>query len=111
MNIPGIFSVFENANATALCTGPWPQVLALLGQAGERIMIDLLIDCSIFLRVEAGYNNYHQINGACLGAFHAISIADLDQGYHCLRMLLLQALQILSPNVIAKQIGSRLRSL
>lgn len=67
MNIPGVFSVFDNANAAALREDPWPQVLALLGQAGERIMIDLLIDCAIFLRLSVGYNNYYQINGtACL---------------------------------------------
>ncbi|CEJ86084.1 hypothetical protein VHEMI04004 [[Torrubiella] hemipterigena] len=69
MNIPGIYSVFENANVAALCSDPWPQVLALLGQAGERIMIDLLIDCSIFLRVHSGYNNYYQLNGLPLAEY------------------------------------------
>ncbi|TQS32464.1 hypothetical protein Golomagni_07219 [Golovinomyces magnicellulatus] len=61
--IPGIFQYFPNASVVALKDIPWTQVLALLGQSGERIMIDLLVDCSVFLEVESGYRNYYQLNG------------------------------------------------
>jgi telomerase reverse transcriptase len=43
---------------------PWPQVLVLLGKEGERAMIDLILDCGIFLPVKNGRGNYHQISGA-----------------------------------------------
>lgn len=111
MNIPGIYSVFENANIVALCSDPWPQVLALLGQAGERIMIDLLIDCSIFLRVHSGYNNYYQLNGARLGLSYVVASADLDQGYHCSSMLLHPMLRISALKVSKRNLRLHLRFL
>lgn len=47
----------------ALREAPWPQLLALLGQAGERVMINLLSECSVFLKVDAGLDNYLQLTG------------------------------------------------
>lgn len=61
--IPGIFSRFPNYNVATLRVAPWPQILALLGQAGEKVMLDLLLDCSIFVAVEAGFGNYYQLSG------------------------------------------------
>jgi telomerase reverse transcriptase len=61
--IPGIFSRFPNYNVAALRTRPWPQILALLGQSGEKVMLDLLLDSSIFVAVDAGYGNYFQLTG------------------------------------------------
>lgn len=61
--IPGIFSRFPNDNVASLRTAPWPQILSLLGQSGEKVMLDLLLDCSIFVAVEAGYGNYFQLSG------------------------------------------------
>ncbi|KAF0638481.1 hypothetical protein FPSE5266_10706 [Fusarium pseudograminearum] len=49
---------------------PWPQLLALLGKAGEEIMTKLLLDASIYVAVEAGLNNYHQLSG--------VPLAELD---------------------------------
>ncbi|KAF4455059.1 telomerase reverse transcriptase [Fusarium austroafricanum] len=65
-NIPGLFSLFPNSNIQALREPPWPQLLALLGKAGEKIMINLLVDSSIYLAVEAGFSNYHQLTGVPL---------------------------------------------
>ncbi|KAI5866585.1 hypothetical protein GGS23DRAFT_278248 [Durotheca rogersii] len=42
---------------------PWPQLLALMGDSGERIMIDLLLDCAVFVPLKAGTNNFCQISG------------------------------------------------
>lgn len=61
--IPGIFQYFPNTSVGALKDTPWTQVLALLGQSGERVMIDLLVDCSIYLEVQSGYRNYFQLSG------------------------------------------------
>jgi telomerase reverse transcriptase len=47
-------------------SSPWPGLLALLGRSGERIMIGLLVDCSIFLSAKSGLNNYYQICGKVL---------------------------------------------
>lgn len=62
-SIPGLFSLYPNSHVKILKSAPWPQLLALLGQSGERMMIDLLLDHSIFALVETGFRNYHQLNG------------------------------------------------
>ena len=62
-SIPGIYSVHVNHRVQSLKESPWPQLLALLGREGERIMIDLLLDCSIFASVEVGRGNYRQLSG------------------------------------------------
>lgn len=61
--IPGLFSLYPNSQVKILKGSPWPQLLALLGQSGEKMMIDLLLDCSIYVAVEAGFRNYHQLSG------------------------------------------------
>ncbi|RYP70145.1 hypothetical protein DL771_005657 [Monosporascus sp. 5C6A] len=62
-NIPGLFALHPNPHVDMLKRVPWPQLLLLLGQPGERIMMDLLLDCAIFVPVNAGTNNYCQISG------------------------------------------------
>lgn len=62
--IPGLFSAHANHRVHMLKQDPWPQVLLLLGQAGERIMIDLLLDCAIFTPIDAGKGNLYQLSGA-----------------------------------------------
>lgn len=61
--IPGVVSIYPNSHVTDMKAWPWPQVLALTGREGEKTMIDLLLDCGIFLLVEAGLGTYHQISG------------------------------------------------
>ncbi|KAJ9129600.1 Telomerase reverse transcriptase [Pleurostoma richardsiae] len=38
-------------------------MLTLLGKSGESIMVDLLLDCSVFTSTEAGRSNYVQLSG------------------------------------------------
>lgn len=66
--IPGLFAFRPNPHVDMLKGAPWPQLLLLLGQSGERIMIDLLVDCAIFVPINAGTNNYFQISGKMLQA-------------------------------------------
>lgn len=62
-SIQGLFSLYFNERVAAIKKAPWPQLLQLLGESGESMMINLLLDCSIFLRVEAGQGNYYQLSG------------------------------------------------
>jgi telomerase reverse transcriptase len=41
----------------------WCRLHALLGQHGDRILIDMLLDCAIFLPVTGGTSNYFQLSG------------------------------------------------
>jgi telomerase reverse transcriptase len=68
--IPGVFSVHPNYRVLALKESPWPELLLLLGQAGEQVMIDLLLDCAIFAAVGAGRGNLYQLSG--------VPISDLE---------------------------------
>lgn len=61
--IPGVLSIHPNSHVTTVKAYPWPQVLALMGKEGERVMIDLLLDCGIFLVVGSGRGTYHQLSG------------------------------------------------
>ncbi|SPQ18220.1 b8ed6991-88e0-43cc-8bcc-5b5f8d936022 [Thermothielavioides terrestris] len=61
--IPGLVCAHPNQHVQALKAPPWPQLLMLLGKEGERIMIDLLVDCAIFRPVTAGRGNLYQLSG------------------------------------------------
>ncbi|KAK5628087.1 hypothetical protein RRF57_003802 [Xylaria bambusicola] len=59
----GLRTVRPNPYVKALQQSPWPQLLSLLGDSGERIMIDLLLDSAIFVPVSTGTNNVYQVSG------------------------------------------------
>ncbi|KAL1879940.1 hypothetical protein VTK73DRAFT_6636 [Phialemonium thermophilum] len=61
--IPGLFALHKNCQVQELKQSPWPQLLMLLGKAGERVMIDLLLDCAVFTEVASGRGNYCQLSG------------------------------------------------
>ncbi|KIH87619.1 telomerase reverse transcriptase [Sporothrix brasiliensis 5110] len=69
--IPGVYAARNPQNAQTLKEAPWPQLLAILGASAEKIMTDLLLDCSVFLPVDAGNGNYVQLTGKPL--FETIS--------------------------------------
>jgi len=62
-SIPNLLSIYPNHHVEALKRPPWPQLLLLLGQAGERIMVDLLVDCAVYVSVDAGVRNMWQLSG------------------------------------------------
>lgn len=61
--VHGVGILYPNFHVKALRETPWPHLLALLGQAGERVMINLLSECSVFLKVDSGLDNYMQLTG------------------------------------------------
>jgi telomerase reverse transcriptase len=60
---PGIYSLFPNDNVAKLKSTPWPQLSSLLGQHGELVMLNLLVDTSIYMPVQAGSGNVLQLSG------------------------------------------------
>lgn len=62
-SVQGLYCAFPNERVAALKQTPWPHLLSLLGKAGERMMINMLLDCAIFIPIEAGQNNYYQLSG------------------------------------------------
>ena len=71
--IPGLYEAHRNQQVQALKESPWPQLLMLLGREGDRIMIDLLIDCAIFRAVKAGKGNFYQLSGIPISKLEPLS--------------------------------------
>jgi hypothetical protein len=63
VSIPGILSLHPNSHFRDMKAAPWPEILHLLGRTGERVMIDLILDCGIYTSVESGRDNYCQLSG------------------------------------------------
>ncbi|KAK5663294.1 hypothetical protein OQA88_3721 [Cercophora sp. LCS_1] len=70
--IPGVYVAFPNHRVKALKERPWPELLMLLGKEGERLMIDLLVDCAIFEAVESGQGNLYQLSGVHIAELPAL---------------------------------------
>lgn len=64
--IPNVESYYSNKNVRMLKQSPWPEVLALLGGNGDEIMLKLLLDCGLFVAVDARKGVYCQISGGLL---------------------------------------------
>ncbi|KAH4908622.1 hypothetical protein HBI80_055510 [Parastagonospora nodorum] len=62
-SVPGLVERSPNSHVRTLKEPTWCRLLALLGQRGDRIIIDMLLDCAIFLPVTGGIGNYIQLSG------------------------------------------------
>ncbi|KAH6866719.1 hypothetical protein BKA58DRAFT_210337 [Alternaria rosae] len=62
-SIPGLQERLPNSFAKTLKEPVWCRLHALLGQGGDRIIIDMLLECSIFIPVNADTGNYYQLSG------------------------------------------------
>ena len=49
--------------------GPWPRVLTIMGKEGDHAMIDLILDCGIFVPIKSAHGSYNQLSGN--SALHA----------------------------------------
>ncbi|KAF2810104.1 uncharacterized protein BDZ99DRAFT_304375 [Mytilinidion resinicola] len=61
--IPGILSHAPNTYVDTVKGPLWCKLHSHLGQGGDRIMIDLLLDCGIFRPLQGQNGNYVQISG------------------------------------------------
>jgi telomerase reverse transcriptase len=41
----------------------WCRLQALLGQGGDRIIMNMLLECAVFLPVDGGISNCYQLSG------------------------------------------------
>lgn len=62
-SLQGVYSVYPNERVAALKQTPWPELFSLLGRAGEKMMINMLLDCAIFIPIEVGQSSYYQLSG------------------------------------------------
>jgi hypothetical protein len=62
-SIPGLQERQTNSYARTLKEPVWCRLHALLGQGGDRIIMDMLLECSIFIPVNTNMGNYYQLSG------------------------------------------------
>ena len=72
--IPGILPHYPNSYVETIKGHLWCRVHSLLGQGGDRIMMDLLLDCGIFCCLDEESRNYYQLSGqSCIIALLHLS--------------------------------------
>ena len=62
-SIPGLIARHPNSHVHALKGPLWCRLHAVLGEEGDRLMMDMLTDCAIFLPVDEKATNYYQLSG------------------------------------------------
>jgi telomerase reverse transcriptase len=62
-SVPGLVERSPNSHVRTLKEPTWCRLHALLGQRGDRIMMDMLLECAIFLPVHGGTGNCYQLCG------------------------------------------------
>lgn len=62
-SVQGLYSIYPNERVASLKQMPWQHLLSLLGRAGEGMMINMLLDCAIFIPIQIGQSNYYQLSG------------------------------------------------
>ena len=61
--ILGLCAVYPNNHVTQIKGTTWNDFLRLMGKDGEMILLNLLLDCGIFIPVDQGRNNFYQLSG------------------------------------------------
>lgn len=61
--IPGVVYQHANKHVQALTSNAWCSLLALLGRGGDLIMVDLLLECCLFVPVVDGAKGLSQLSG------------------------------------------------
>jgi hypothetical protein len=75
-SIPGLIERQFNSYTRTLKEPVWCRMHALLGHGGDRIMMDMLLECSIFLPIKASTGNYYQLSGAPVSELKTIPKPD-----------------------------------
>jgi hypothetical protein len=80
--IPGIVCQYPNPHIETVTGKPWCKLLSLLGRGGDLIMVDLLLDCGLFVPAMDGIHGFRQLSGKkeTLPATKSIGVIDLSQG-------------------------------
>ena len=62
-SIPGLVARSSNSHVRTLKEPVWCRLHALLGQGGDRMIMDMLLEAALFCPVEGGTGNFYQLSG------------------------------------------------
>ncbi|KAH8633592.1 hypothetical protein IG631_12226 [Alternaria alternata] len=85
-SIPNLQERQPNSYRQTLKEPVWCRLHALLGQGGDRIIIDMLLESSIFIPLNADMGNYYQLSGMPISeiksdGFQKSNTVRVDVGY------------------------------
>ena len=75
-SIPGLVARHPNSHVHALKGPLWCRLHAALGEGGDRLIMDMLTECAIFLPVDKKSANYYQLSGPPLFDLQPITAAN-----------------------------------
>ena len=62
-SIPGLATTYTNEYAETLRGPAWNGILKLLGDGGDKVLIDLLLNCGLFVPSDKEQGVYYQLSG------------------------------------------------
>lgn len=62
-SIPGVVSHYPNSHVSTLKSAIWADAYNLLGKEGDRIMLDMILNCGVFVGIKSGKDNFYQLCG------------------------------------------------
>ncbi|MCJ1405445.1 hypothetical protein MMC11_008673 [Xylographa trunciseda] len=74
--IQGLVSLYPNAQVATMKGAAWSGVLKVLGKGGDQIMLDLILDCGLFVEVERGKDSFCQLSGVPLSELPTLENSD-----------------------------------
>lgn len=63
--IPGLVSYSPNQLVEQLKAQPWTELPLLLGKGGDEVLVNLLLDCGVFVPLSTAGGNLTQLGGQC----------------------------------------------
>jgi hypothetical protein len=80
--IPGVVYQYANKHVQTLTNSTWCSLLSLLGRGGDLIMVDLLLECCLFIPVVDGSKCLSQLSGKTILSQMFVSGAQSLQETH-----------------------------
>jgi hypothetical protein len=62
-SVPGLVARTPNSHVQTLKEETWCRLHALLGPGGDRMVMDMLLECAVFCPIDGGNANYYQLSG------------------------------------------------
>jgi len=62
-SVPGLVERSPNCHVRTLKEPVWCRLHALLGRGGDRMIMNLLLECALFCPVSGGTGNFYQLSG------------------------------------------------
>ena len=63
VGINGLDCTSNGTNASVMSDCAWQELLQLLGKDGDKVMLDIILYCGVFVPTENGKGNLIQISG------------------------------------------------